>query len=120
ASVICFVLIISTSNQLSLGAAPKQNYLDGLKHDDGIKKQSMVLNVEEIVLKLLSRIFDRGAVWVLNLRPTRQARRDQMPLLVERNLLGQLGHKMRSLGSGANEAHLTLQNVPKLGNLIDP
>src|ERR1044072_5351164 len=42
-----------------------------------------------------------------------------MPLLVERNLLGQLGHKMRPLRSGTNEAHLTLQNIPKLGNLID-
>src|ERR1044072_8262336 len=42
-----------------------------------------------------------------------------MPLLVERNFLGQLGHKMRPLGSWTNEAHLTLQNVPELGNFID-
>src|SRR6185369_11847170 len=41
-----------------------------------------------------------------------------MPLLVERNLLSQLGHKMRPLGSGTDKAHLTLQNVPELGNLI--
>src|SRR6185436_14388385 len=42
-----------------------------------------------------------------------------MPLLVERDFLSQLGHEMRPLRSGTNEAHLTLQNVPKLGNLID-
>src|SRR6185369_4186718 len=42
-----------------------------------------------------------------------------MPLLVKRNLLGQLGHEMRALRPWANEAHLAFQDVPELWNLVD-
>src|SRR6187551_1455158 len=42
-----------------------------------------------------------------------------MPLLVKRNLLGQLGYEMRALRPGANEAHLAFQDVPELWNLVD-
>src|SRR6185369_17313134 len=41
-----------------------------------------------------------------------------MPLFVERNLFGQLGHEMRTFRTWANEAHLALQNVPELRNLV--
>src|ERR1044071_4329846 len=41
-----------------------------------------------------------------------------MSLLVKRNLLGQLGHEMRTLRTWTNEAHLTLQDVPELRDLV--
>src|SRR5215204_1073021 len=42
-----------------------------------------------------------------------------MPLFVERNLLGQLGNEMRTFRPRAHEAHLTLEDVPELRNLVD-
>jgi hypothetical protein len=37
------VIVISTSNPTLLGPAPKQNYLDRLKHDDRVKQQTWFL-----------------------------------------------------------------------------
>src|SRR5687768_12459510 len=119
-SVLFFV--ISTSNPepgKSLGATPKQNDLDRLKQDDRVKHQTMVLDVEKIVLQLLSRIRDRRAVRILDLRPAGQSRRDQMALFVVRNLLGELGHKVRALRPRADETHFAAQDVPELRNLVD-
>src|SRR5215204_934337 len=78
----------------------------------------MIFNVEQIVLKFLPCIFDRCAVGILDLGPTREPRRDQMSLLVKRDLLRELSYEMRALGPWPNEAHLTLQDVPELWDLI--
>src|ERR1700752_951442 len=43
-----------------------------------------------------------------------------MPLLVKRNLLGELSHEVWPFRSRSDEAHLTFQDVPELRNLIDP
>jgi hypothetical protein len=53
-----------------LGTAPKQNDFDRLEYNDGVQKQTLVLDVEQVVLKFLPRIFDRGPVGILDLRPT--------------------------------------------------
>src|SRR5882724_5402562 len=42
-----------------------------------------------------------------------------MPLLVVRNLLCKLSHKVRPLGTRADKAHFATQDVPELRNLID-
>src|SRR5215217_8705753 len=79
----------------------------------------MVFDVEQVVLKFLPCIFDRRAVGIRDLGPARESRRDQMSLLVKRDLFGQLSHEMRTLGPWANEAHLAFQDMPELRNLID-
>src|SRR5215213_30103 len=119
ASAIRLYIVMSTSNPDLLGPAPKQNYLDRLKDNDCIENQPLVFDVEQIVLKFLTCIFDRRAVRILDLRPARESRRDQVSLLVERDLFGELRHEMRALGPWANEAHLAFQDVPELRNLID-
>src|SRR5690349_22125059 len=119
-SAICLRIVISNlQTRTLLGPPPKQNYFDRLKDDDGVQNQTLVLDVEKIVLQLLPRIFDRRAVRILDLRPTRQSGRDQMSLLVKRNLLGELGHEVRPFRTWSNEAHLASQDVPELRNLVD-
>src|SRR6185503_5280821 len=88
--------------EISLGPSPKQNDLDRLKQDDRIKNQTVILDVEKVVLKFLARVFNRGAVRILDLRPTGQSRRDQMSLFVVGDLLRELGHEVRTLGTRAD------------------
>src|ERR1043166_2880731 len=119
-STNCLRLVISNlQTRTLLGPPPKQDYFDRLKDDDCVENQTLVLDVKKIVLKFLTRIFDRRAVRILDLRPTRQTRRDQMSLFVKRNLLGQLGHEVRTFRTWSNKTHLAFQNVPELRYLID-
>src|ERR1051326_6891934 len=119
-SAICLRLVISNLQTRDLlGPPPKQDYFDRLKENDCVQDQPLVLDVEKIVLKFLTSIFDCRAVWILDLRPTRQTRCDQMSLFVKRNLFGQLGHEVRTFRAWSNKAHLALQDVPELRYLID-
>ena len=85
----------------------------------GVEHQALVLDVIEIVLELLPRIFNRSAIGILDLRPTGQARRDQVSLFVISNLLGKLRDKVRALGTRTDEIHVAAQDVPELRNLVD-
>src|SRR5690349_9806963 len=119
-STICLRLFISNlQTRTLLGPPPKQDYFDRLKENDCVQNQPLVLDVEKIVLKFLTRIFDRRAVRILDLRPTRQTRRDQMSLFVKRNLLGELGHEVRAFRTWSDKAHLASQDVPELRYLVD-
>jgi len=59
-SITFFVVFISKPPNpgVLLGAPPKQNYLNRLKEDDCVENQTMILDVEEIVLQLLSRVLN--------------------------------------------------------------
>src|SRR5205085_5863935 len=92
----------------SAPAAPEQDRLDRLEQDHGIKYQALILDVVEIVLQLLPRVFDGRTVRVFDLRPAGQTGRDQMALLVERNLLSELFDEVRPFRPGADEVHLAL------------
>src|SRR5215212_1446801 len=119
ASAIRLYIVISNLHPNLLGTPPKQNYLDRLEDDDRIKNKTLVFDVEQVILKFLTCIFDRRAVGILDLRPARESRSDQVSLLVKRDLFGQLGYEMRTLGPWANEAHFAFQDIPELRNLID-
>src|SRR5438045_415810 len=101
-----------------LRPAPEQNRLHGLEHYHRVEHEALVLDVVEIVLQLLPRVLDGRAVWVLDLRPPREARRYQVALVVERNLLGQLADEVRAFGPRADEVHLAAQDVPELRYLV--
>src|SRR5258708_14078788 len=123
-SLLSFLDLLSSLDKLKFvehlsSSTAEQNRFDRLKHNDRIECQALVLDVVKLVLQLLPRVFDRRAVRILDLRPAGQARRDQMPLFVIRNFLSQLGHKMRTLRTRADKAHVAAQDVPELRNLVD-
>src|SRR5437870_6848805 len=103
-----------------LRSLSKQNRLNRLEKNRGIECQILVLDVIEIVLQFLPGIVDRCAVRILNLRPTSQPRRDQLPLFVVGELLRQLLNKVRTLRARTDKVHVTAQDVPELWDLIDP
>src|SRR5207237_2287674 len=102
-----------------LSTPAKKDRLYSFEQDRRVKRQTLVLDVVKVVLQLLLCVFDRGAVWILDLRPAGQPRRDQVPLFVVVNFPGQLRHKMWPLWSRADKVHVPTQNVPKLWYLID-
>src|ERR1044071_189630 len=107
-----------TTRGAALGAAAEEDRLHGLEQDDGVEQEALVLDVVEVVLQLLPRVLDRRAVGVLNLRPARQAGRDEVALLVEGNLLCELFDEVRPFGARADEVHLAAQDVPELRYLV--
>ena len=101
-------------------AAPEEHGLDRREDDEQVERDRQVLDVEEVVLQLLHRVFDARAVGVAHLRPSGQAGPDDVALAVERNLLGQLLDELRPLGPRADEAHVADQHVPQLRQLVEP
>src|SRR3954469_4688815 len=73
----------------TLRPPPEEHGLDGRKNDEQIERNRHILDVEQVVLELLQRIFDARAVCVAHLRPASEAWPDGMALTVERDQLGQ-------------------------------
>ena len=71
----------------SLRAPPQDHRLDRLDDDEQVERERQVLDVEEVVLQLLHRVLDAGAVGVAHLRPAGEPGLHDVALAVERNLL---------------------------------
>ena len=98
----------------------QQDDLDRLEHDQHVQTDGSVLDVEQVVLQLLARIFQRVAVLVLHLRPAGNARPHHMAHAVIRNLFAEPLDKFRPLRARTHEMHVALQHAPQLRNLIQP
>src|SRR2546423_5387862 len=103
----------------SLTTTTEKNDLYRFKQNYRIEYQTLILDVVEIVLKLLPCILDRSSIRIFDLRPARQTRRDQMTLFVIRNFFRQLRNKMRPFRPRSHEVHLTAKNIPALRYLVD-
>ena len=60
--------------------------LHRLRDDEQVERKRHVLDVEQVVLQLLHRVFDAGAVGVADLRPAGQPGTHRVALAVERDL----------------------------------
>src|SRR5215813_3764310 len=98
-------LSFQTSKCCLLSSTTKQNDLDRLKHNDCVENKAVVLDIEKIVLQLLSCIFDGRSIGVFDLGPACQPRSNQVPLFVIRNFFSQLRYKMWTLRSWTNKTH---------------
>src|SRR6185503_14767866 len=104
----------------SSGTASEDYGLDRLEHDVEVERERQVLDIEEVVLQLLQRVFLAGAVGVVDLCPTRQARPDDVTLAVEGDFARELVDELRPFGQRPHEANLPHENIPQLGELIQP
>ena len=98
-------------------AAAEENNLHRFKQDYCVEHQTLVLDVIEIILKLLARILNRSSVGIFNLRPAGQSRRDQMALFVVRNFLRKLRNKVWPLGRGPTKS-IRREKIPELWDLV--
>src|SRR5450756_1647139 len=84
---------------MGLRPSPHQYRLDRLEDDVGVQRHRQVLDVEQVVLELLHRVLDAGAVGVAHLRPAGQPGLHHVPLPVERDLHRQVVDELRPLGA---------------------
>src|ERR1700684_451897 len=89
-----------------LSAAAANDRLNGLEHDQKIQTHRLMLEVVEIVRKLLAGFCQRRAITVPHLCPSGQPGAHHVAEVVERNLLGKPGSELGPLRPGAHEAHL--------------
>src|SRR5262249_23154158 len=97
----------------------EQHHLHGVEQDQEVEEQREILDVVEVVLQLLQRVFDRGAVAIPDLRPAGEPRFYGQPLHVVRDFLLQALHELRSFRPGPDEAHVTEQHIDQLRGLVE-
>src|SRR6185436_8450506 len=90
----------------STRALPPQHDLRSLEQDHQIEQKTAILDVVEIVLQFLERVFVGGPVAVAELRPSGDAGLHRVTLAVVWDFLTQLCHESRSLGTRTDEAHV--------------
>src|SRR5882672_4203691 len=101
-------------------AAPSEQHdLNGVEQDQEVEEERKVLDVVEIVLQLLERVVDGGAVVILVLGPAGDAELHGEPLHVEENLLLEILDELRTLGARSDEAHVAHQHIEELGQLVE-
>src|SRR6266403_4158820 len=77
-------------------------------------------DVVEIVLKLLHRVFITLAIRIIHLRPSSDPRFHQVPEMIKRNYLFVTFGALSPFRAWADQAHVTLEDIPKLRQLIEP
>src|ERR1700730_9332901 len=100
-------------------AFAKQHRMDRLEHDHGIELERIMPDVIKIVLKLRHRVFLTFAVGIIDLRPPRDTRLDQMTEMIKRNLFFVSLRALYPLGTRTDQAHLACQYIPKLRQFIE-
>src|SRR4051812_17166775 len=102
----------------SFCASPKQDNLHRLEHDQEIQPDGRILDIKQVVLKLLARVLKSIAVLILNLRPSCNTGAHDMAQVVIRNLPAQPLHEFRTFRTWAYEVHISFEHTPQLRNLI--
>ena len=90
----------------------------GLQQNQEIQGQAVVLDVVEVVVELLLRVLEGGAVRKIDLRPAGYAWFYDMTAVVIGDLRRKLADELGPLRPRADEAHLALEDVPELGQFV--
>src|SRR6476660_1876609 len=104
---------------ITSGSLPQQHGLHGIENDEDIEGERQVLDVEQVVLQLLQRVFDAGPVGVAHLRPAGETWPNDVPLAIEGDLPRQLVDELRALRTWTDQAHVSLEHVPQLRQLVE-
>ena len=97
----------------------EQDDFDGSQDDHQIHPDRHILDIEQVVIKLFDGIFNRGAVSVVDLGPSGNARPNREAFTVIRDLLLKVFYKKISLRPRAYKAHFAFEYIPELRDLID-
>ena len=102
-----------------LGAAGLKCHLDGLEDDGYVKPQRAVLHIVQLVLELFLGVLDGITVGVVDLGPAGDAGFYIEPHGIKGDDFLELVDKIAPLGPGAHEAHVVLEHVEELRQLVD-
>src|ERR1700693_3203549 len=95
-------------------ALSKKDNPKRLEQNLDIQKKRMVLDVVDVVLQLLHRLFHASAVRVTHLSPASDARFRAVANRIVGYLLGQHLDELRPFGPRTDEAHLAFQHIDQL------
>src|SRR3990172_10296761 len=95
----------------SPGSFPEEHNLHTVEKNKQVEKHGQILDVIQVVLKLFQRVLDTASIAISHLGPSGDPWLDRKALAIEGDLLPQRVDEHRSLGSGADEAHLSDQHV---------
>ena len=95
---------------------PQHDGLDRREDDEQVERDRQVLDVEQVVLQLLDRVFDAGAVGVAHLRPAGQPGPDDVALAIERDLARQLWTNSGRSGRGPTRLMSPLSTFQSCGS----
>src|SRR5665647_2173701 len=98
------------------GSAPSENHAQGLGHDLSVHGQGLMIHVDEVVLELA---LGRGRVAAADLRQAGHSRLHVEALAVPRRLGDVPLDEVEAFGARADEAHLTIDDVDELRDLVD-
>src|SRR5438309_22859 len=100
-------MVIALRTVLISRAFPEQHRLDGLQHDDQVEGNRHVLDVKEVILELLHRVFDTCGVGVAHLAPASKSGLDNVSLRIKGNQSSEPAHELRALWPRSDEAHVS-------------
>src|SRR5262245_27606835 len=103
----------------SARADAKKDDLHRVEDDRKVEENRIALDVVEVVLKLLEHVLGARAVAAAHLRVARDAWLDVEALLEKRHLLLELLDEDGALRARADHAHLALEHVPELRQLVE-
>src|SRR5678809_439719 len=98
----------------TLRSLAQQYGLDRVENDEHVERERQVLDVEQVVLQFLQRVFDAGSVGVPHLCPAGEPWPNDVPLTIEGDLPGQLVDELRAFRTWTDQAHVSLEHVPQL------
>ena len=104
----------------ALPSLAEEHHVDGLEHQAPVQKQGEVADVEQVKPQFLDGVLQVLAVAVVHLRPAGDAGADEVPQVVVRDLFFVDLGALRPFSAGADQAHLAAQDVPKLGEFVEP
>src|ERR1051326_1630479 len=104
----------------SLRSPAQQHNLYSVEHDEQIQAEGGILDIKQIVLQLLARIFQSISVLITDLRPAGYPGTYRISHLVIRNFAAQPLHELRPLRARTDKRHVALENTPHLRDFIQP
>src|SRR5262249_54205317 len=100
-----------------VSVAARQDVPQRQREDSQVEPERPVVDVVEIVLYPLLEV--AVPAQVIHLRPARDAGPDEVLLHVARDALPELADELGSFGAGADERHLTPEDVEQLRQLVE-
>ena len=95
-----------------------EHCLGGFQDDLDVQERVAILKVVQVVLQFFPGVFDPRCVAVVDLGPACDAGAEPVAVGVEGDLFFVFGGEFGLLGAGPHYAHLSAEDVPELGYLV--
>ena len=100
-------------------ALPEKDHGEGLGHDAEVFDRGNLLHVFQVVADLDLHVLDAPVVVMVHLCETCDPGKDPLTRLVSVHLFAELPEDFRLFRAGADDVHISLQDIEKLGEFVE-